>query len=367
MAGNEGRCGRKWAGRCGHVPVPPAAADRSWPRDPFDSTAIERAREVLIPALRSAVAQLEPRMALVAGYQLDWNDEFGNPIEHGGGKALRPTLAIISAEAAGGTLADGVPPAVAVELVHNFSLLHDDVMDRDLERRHRPTGWVVFGDGQAILAGNAMLTLAFDVLLSHGEAGVRALPCLTEAVHQLISGQSDDLAFEGSAAVDLAACLHMEAGKTGALLACSAAIGAAVRSRDQLLNALWRFGAELGMAFQLVDDILGITGDPVITGKSSSSDVRAGKRSAPVVAALTSGTNAGRQLAALLGDGRPDSEEEVRLATELISEAGGLDWAAREADRRLGAALAALEDASLPSAALHDLVTLARYVVERDH
>jgi geranylgeranyl diphosphate synthase type I len=121
------------------------------------------------------------------------------------------------------------------------------------------------------------------------------------------------------------------------------------------------------MAFQLVDDILGITGDPVITGKSSSSDVRAGKRSAPVVAALTSGTNAGRRLAALLGDGRPDSEEEVRLATELISEAGGLDWAAREADRRLGAALAALEDASLPSAALHDLVTLARYVVERDH
>ena len=207
-------------------------------------TAIGRAREVVIPALRTAVAQLEPRMALVAGYQLDWNDEFGNPIEHGGGKALRPTLAIISAEAAGGTLADGVPPAVAVELVHNFSLLHDDVMDRDLERRHRPTGWVVFGDGQAILAGNAMLTLAFDVLLSHGEAGVRALPCLTEAVHQLISGQSDDLAFEGSAAVDLAACLHMEAGKTGALLACSAGDrcggGARPRSARQRAVAFWR-------------------------------------------------------------------------------------------------------------------------------
>jgi geranylgeranyl diphosphate synthase type I len=224
---------------------------------------------------------------------------------------------------------------------------------------------VVFGDGQAILAGNAMLTLAFDVLLSHGEAGVRALPCLTEAVHQLISGQSDDLAFEGSATVDLAACLHMEAGKTGALLACSAAIGAsAVRGRDRLVTALWRYGAELGMAFQLVDDI---TGDPVITGKSSSSDVRAGKRSAPVVAALTSGTNAGRRLESLLGDGRPDSEEEVQLATELITEAGGLEWAAHEADRRLAAALAALDGASLPNAALQDLVTLARYVVERDH
>ena len=198
---------------------------------------------------------------------------------------------------------------------------------------------------------------------------MRALPCLTEAVHQLISGQSDDLAFEGSATVDLAACLHMEAGKTGALLACSASIGAAaVRGRDQLVNALWRFGAELGMAFQLVDDILGITGDPVITGKSSSSDVRAGKRSAPVVAALTSGTNAGRRLAALLGDGRPDSEEEVRLATELIIGGGrpglGSPRGGSPARRR---PWPLCEDASLPSAALHDLVTLARYVVERDH
>jgi geranylgeranyl diphosphate synthase type I len=105
----------------------------------------------------------------------------------------------------------------------------------------------------------------------------------------------------------------------------------------------------------------------VITGKSSSSDVRAGKRSAPVVAALTSGTNAGRRLESLLGDGRPDSEEEVQLATELITEAGGLEWAAHEADRRLAAALAALDGASLPNAALQDLETLARYVVERDH
>jgi geranylgeranyl diphosphate synthase, type I len=328
---------------------------------------IARAREAVIPAMRAAVAQLEPRMALVAGYQLNWNDEHGQPIDHAGGKALRPTLAVISAEAAGGTIADGVAAAVAVELVHNFSLLHDDVMDRDLERRHRPTGWVVFGDGQAILAGNAMLTLAFDVLLADGPTGVRALPCLTEAVHQLISGQSDDLAFEGAATVDLASCLHMEAGKTGALLACSAAIGAAaLAAPEPLVTGLWRYGAELGMAFQLVDDILGITGDPEITGKSSSSDVRAGKRSAPVVAALTSGTDAGRRLEALLEDGPPASEEEVALATALITEAGGLAWAADEADRRLAAALGALDELPLAPGALHDLVTVARYVVERD-
>src|SRR4249919_1724737 len=128
--------------------------------------AIDRAKELVVPALREAVGRLDPRIALIAGYQLNWNDEHGAPIEHRGGKALRPTLALISAEAAGGTAADGVPAAVAVELVHN------DLMDRDLERRHRPTGWTVFGDGQAILAGNAMLTAAFEALLADGLAGV---------------------------------------------------------------------------------------------------------------------------------------------------------------------------------------------------
>ena len=330
--------------------------------------AIDRAKELVMPALRKAVGRLDPRMALIAGYQLNWNDEHGVPIAHPGGKALRPTLAVISAEAAGGTAADGVPGAVAVELVHNFSLLHDDLMDRDLERRHRPTGWRVFGDGQAILAGNAMLTAAFEALLADGERGARAMPCLTQAVQQLISGQSDDLAFEQTPRVLLDDVLRMEAAKTGALLACSASIGAvAVDAPRRVAAGLAAYGAELGMAFQLVDDILGIDGDPSITGKSASSDVRSGKRSAPVVAALNSGTDAGRELSALLADGPPNSEAQVQRATRLIVEAGGLDWAAREADDRLTRALHHLDALTLPSPTFNELVTLARYVVARDH
>ena len=330
--------------------------------------AIDRAKTLVLPAMRAAVARLDPRMALIAGYQLNWNDEHGAPIEHGGGKALRPTLAVLSAEAAGGEPADGVPAAVAVELVHNFSLLHDDLMDRDLERRHRPTGWSVFGDGQAILAGNAMLTAAFDVLLADGAAGLRALPCLARAVQQLISGQSDDLAFEGAPTIALADVLRMEAGKTGALLSCSATIGAlAVGASAQLADALSGFGAELGMAFQLVDDVLGVIGDSQVTGKSSSSDVRAGKRSAPVVAALTSGTDAGRQLGKLLSHGAPATEADVERATDLILEAGGVAWATTEADARLARALHHLDAVALPAASRNDLVTVARYVVDRDH
>jgi len=331
------------------------------------TTILDRTGDLVTPALREAVDTLDERIRLIASYQLGWCERDGTPTDRGGGKGLRPTLAILSAEAGGGQAADGVPGAVAVELVHNFSLVHDDVMDRDLERRHRATGWVAFGEGQAILAGNAMCLLAIDVLRQAADAGLRALPCLTAAVHRLISGQSDDLAFENADSIDLAMCLRMEAGKTAALLACSTSIGALLADAPtSVVDALAGFGFELGIAFQLVDDILGIIGDPDVTGKSASSDVRSGKRSAPVVAALRSGTDAGARLRELLASGPPESEHDVELAANLITDAGGLRWTAREADHRLTRALGHLNAAPGPRSAVDALAALARYVVDRD-
>jgi geranylgeranyl diphosphate synthase type I len=330
---------------------------------------IARVREPVQQALRAAVATLaDERMRLIAAYQLGWCDPDGNSVGGGGGKAIRPTLAVVSAQAGGGTVEDGLSGAVAVELIHNFSLLHDDVMDRDLERRHRPTGWAVFGEGQAILAGNAMLTCAIEALAADDERGRRALPAMLSATQRLISGQSDDLYFEGADSITVDDVLHMEAGKTAALLACSASIGAlAAGAPAETVDALHDFGHELGMAFQLVDDILGITGDPAVTGKSASSDVRAGKRSAPVVAALTAGTDASGRLNDLLAGGAPTTEEDVVLATKLIEEAGGIDWAAQQADARLARALGRLDGLPSPRPVLDDLVAIARYVVDRDH
>ena len=329
-------------------------------------TVLGRCRALVDPALRAAVDGLaNPLMRRIARYQLGWCDADGSPVEGGGGKAIRPTLAVLSAEAAGGAAEDGVPAAVAVELVHNFSLLHDDIMDRDVERRHRPTGWVAFGDAQALLAGNAMLTAAIQVL--GGTGSDRSVPALLTAVQDLISGQSEDVELEGRAEVDLQDVLRMEAGKTAALLACSSSLGAvAFGAPRSVVDGLARFGHEVGMAFQLVDDILGIAGDERVTGKSSSSDVRAGKRSAPIVAALQSGTDAGAHLGRLLAGGAPKSEDDVVRAAALVRDAGGLDWAAREAERRLGLALAALDGLCLPARPLAELVELARYVVERD-
>lgn len=327
-----------------------------------------RVRSLVVPAMQTAIGKLEDdRMRRVAGYALGWWDAEGRAVETAGGKVIRPALAVLSAQAGGGSADDGVPAATAVELVHNFSLLHDDIMDRDVERRHRPTGWVVFGEGQAILAGNAMLTAGIEVLVADGPAGQRSLPCLLAAVQRLIGGQSEDLALEDRPSVELNEVLHMEAGKTAALLACSASIGAlAVGAAPQIVDGLAAYGHTLGMSFQLVDDILGITGDASVTGKSASSDIRAGKRSAPIVAALGAGVPAAEQLGQRLAAGPPETDGDVTYVRKLIEEAGGLDWAAQQADRYLAQALAHLAELPIPVQVATDLADLARYVVERD-
>lgn len=335
--------------------------------DPLDvNRLVHDIRDLVDPALRSTVARLEnPMMCRVAGYQLGFVDADGAPTD-AGGKAIRPAFTVLAARALGGTDEQAVPAAVAIELVHNFSLLHDDVMDRDVVRRHRPTGWVVFGEGQAILAGNAMLVLAIEQLR---DAGLdRCVPVLLTAIQQLIAGQSEDLDLEGREAVTVAEVLTMEAGKTAALLACATAIGAVAAGADpESVALLHAFGFDLGIAFQLVDDILGITGDPARTGKSSSSDIRANKRSAPIVAALNGSNDAARQLREMLGGELLTVDEDVALASKLVAEAGGLDFAGTEADARLAAAMASLGQlAARNDTPIEALAALARYVVDRD-
>jgi geranylgeranyl diphosphate synthase type I len=187
------------------------------------------------------------------------------------------------------------------------------------------------------------------------------------AVQRLISGQSRDLFLEGRDDVSLEAVLEMQAGKTAALLACASSIGAlAAGAPEHIVTGLETFGHEMGLAFQLVDDILGVVGDPTRTGKSSSSDVRSGKRSAPITAALTSGSAAGTRLAEILAHAPLEDDDEVALATSLIEEAGGLSWAHHEADARLDKALSCLTALPLAEPAATELAAVATYIVARD-
>ena len=186
-------------------------------------------------------------------------------------------------------LLDGLPGAVAVELVHNFSLLHDDLMDGDLERRHRRTVWAIWGapdrDPGRRRAARAGARGAARDRPSPAPAAPRWL--LATTTRELTRGQVQDVAFESRSDVTLDECLDMAGGKTGALLAASAAIGAVLAgAADDVVDALTTFGSQFGLAFQLVDDVLGIWGDPTVTGKPVYSDLRSRKKSLPVTYAL---------------------------------------------------------------------------------
>ena len=325
------------------------------------------ARDLVSPATEAAINRLSPRVRRVAAYHYGLADAEGNPVRVGNGKALRSALALLSARAAGVVPERGVSAAVAVELVHNFSLLHDDIMDGDTERRHRPTAWTVFGIGPAILAGDALQALANDLLLE-GPApqSIWASRCLAAAVQRLIGGQGADLAFERRDHVSVDECLDMAADKTAALMACACSIGAIyVGAPASTAMSLTAFGAYIGLAFQLTDDLLGIWGSPEVTGKPVRSDLRSRKKSLPVVAALASESNAARDLASLLAVAEPLTEEQLVQAAELVEAAGGKKWVEAEADTALSSAMGCLNEADMPEDVRAEFAAIAEFVTAR--
>ncbi|MER7544907.1 polyprenyl synthetase family protein [Actinomadura sp.] len=325
-------------------------------------------RELVDGALRAAVGRLDPRTYRVAAYHLGWTDEEGRPRRAPVGKALRPALALLSARAAVAPPESALPGAVAVELVHAFSLLHDDIMDGDRTRRHRPAAWTVFGEASAILAGDALLALAGEVLLeAPGQGSAKAARALAAATRRLIAGQSLDMDFETRRQVSVDECLAMASDKTAALLACSCSIGAVLDGApESVSDALEAFGAELGVAFQLADDLLGIWGDPAATGKPAMSDLRSRKMSLPVVAALDSGTPEAAKLADLYA--RPDpAEDDLAEAAALVEAAGGRAWAELEAENRVQRAAGHLLGARLPDSVRAEFLRIADFVTHRDH
>ncbi|MCF7549174.1 polyprenyl synthetase family protein [Pseudonocardia sp. WMMC193] len=335
---------------------------------PVDVPALlARSRETVGPALRAAVARLDVSSREQAEYHLGWVEADGSP-GRGGGKAVRPALALLSAAAAGAPAETGLAGAVAVELVHNFSLVHDDLMDGDRERRHRPTVWARWGAASAILCGDGLLALATEVLLEdrspHAAAAARLVAVTTR---ELIRGQAEDVAFERRADVGVDECLTMAAGKTGSLLATSAAIGAVLAGAPTAaVRGLSDYGMAVGMAFQLVDDLLGIWGDPAVTGKPVLSDLRSRKKSLPVTFAVQRGGAAGRELAAWLAHTGEQTDAELRAAADLVERGGGREWAGAEARRRMVAAERALAGAGLAAGPHAELLALGHHLIDRE-
>ncbi|MFF3615529.1 polyprenyl synthetase family protein [Streptomyces sp. NPDC002580] len=302
---------------------------------------LRRCRRLAAPALTEAIGRLHPWIAEMAGYALGRCEVGGAPADHSQGKGVRQALAVLGAEAVEGPAEAGVPGAVAVELVHTFSLLHDDIMDGDALRRGRLAVWKAYGTGPAVLAGDALFALAVETVALTPQAG-GAVRQLTTALGDLVRGQADDLLFAdrpwtGPEAVSAGEYETMAERKTGALLGCALALGARLAGApDGTVAALDRAGRHLGVAFQIADDVLGIWGDPSVTGKPVHGDLRQGKKTLPVLAALAAPRSS--ELTGLLASAPSLDDTGVGRAAVLVERAGGRTAAVREARRHLVAA-----------------------------
>lgn len=280
-------------------------------------------------------------------YHMGWVDDAMRPVVVNSGKRIRPVACLLASEAVGGAVDDALPAAAAVELLHNFSLIHDDVEDDSPTRRHRPTVWALWGVPQAINAGDAMFTLARLAL--HGLSGRPISPAMAMdactifdyACLRLTEGQYLDMSFEGRLDVTVGEYLAMIEGKTAALLSASLELGALVGGADLAVRRhLAEFGRSLGLAFQMQDDILGIWGDEAVTGKSAASDIVTRKKSLPVVYALASPA-VGEALRARYAD--PIEPAGVPAVLDLLAQAGAQEYTAQAARAAHQAALDALQ------------------------
>jgi geranylgeranyl diphosphate synthase type I len=314
---------------------------------------LARARSTVASPLEATLTHLSPELAASVTEQLT-----------GGGKCVRAALALVSAAACGADECVALDGAVAIELVHNFSLVHDDIIDRDEERRHRPTIWSTFGVSHAIIAGDALATVAFQVLLAvPTPERARAAALLADATQSMISGQALDMAFETRRRVTLTECMEMVVGKTAALLKCATQLGAVLSRADEpAVESLGAFGHHLGIAFQAIDDVLGIWGDPAVTGKPVGSDLRRHKMTLPVCIAQAMGVELDDRWQA----GEVASDDDVATVSGALEDCGARGATLDLGQRHLSEALAALDRVPLAPEPRDELAAIADFVVARD-
>jgi geranylgeranyl diphosphate synthase type I len=334
---------------------------------PSAAEILRRSAEEIDGALRVAIAGLPAPLRIAAGFHFGWWDAAERHIIGMPGKMVRPAFALSSARAVSGRANEcAVRMGVAIELVHNFSLVHDDVIDADEMRRGRPTVWAQFGVPCAILLGDALLALASQSL-ADGADDTTACRVLHEIVLALCLGQHQDVLFEHRSSVTVEEYLEMATGKTAALLSGACALGAmAGGANTAQLAELREFGHHIGLAFQLVDDVLGIWGDPAITGKPVGADLLRYKQSMPVVAAMNSGTTEGDELADLYQRRLITDERVLSRAVRLVAEAGGRERSESEAARHTELALECLDELGGEMRAVGELRALAELVVRRN-
>jgi geranylgeranyl diphosphate synthase, type I len=317
-------------------------------------------------------------------YHLGWMDSKGKVRKRSNGKAVRPTLCLLACEAVGGDYQPALPAAAAVELVHNFSLIHDDIQDDDVERHHQPSVWRVWGKAQAINAGTVMRMLA-NVALRRLKVSpakkLRIQKLIDEATIRLIEGQYLDISFESRSDISSSDYIDMVGCKTAALIACAVGSGAELGTNDRkTISSLQEFGWNLGVAFQTKDDILGIWGKKEETGKPSGNDIRRRKKTLPFILGMQ--RSSGHSLEQLRhnlyepclceqslrvhsSDEETMSEDSVQSIIGILENAGALEETQRITEEYIKKALNILDSISLSPSARQNLDEVVTFLKTR--
>jgi geranylgeranyl diphosphate synthase type I len=328
--------------------------------------AIQDMMRAAFPAAEERVAQFYAMQQ----YQLGWRDEQLMPTSAAAGKLLRPHVVLLACRAAGGDARHALPLAAGIQLVHDFSLIHDDIEDHSETRRGRPTVWKLWGLAQGINAGDGLLIVAHLALHRMAGAGVPAEVALEvirrfdQTILTVCEGQFLDLSYEGDLSIGEADYLSMISRKTAALVAAACGLGAIVGGADAATSAaLFDFGQNLGLAFQIQDDVLGIWGDPAVTGKPAAADLYRRKLSLPVIHALRGAEE--RETLAQLYRKENTSDEDVRRMLGILDQAGSRGYTEGVAAFYHQQALAALDSAHDVAGAIGELRAMAEGLVGR--
>ena len=358
-----------------------------------------RHQQAIYTALRSAVEQasstdvneLQPFYGQMQ-YHLGWVDVHFDATKNNPGKLLRPTLLLLAYEAAGawgladnspqnsGYLQRALPAAAAIELTHNFTLIHDDIEDSDMERRHRPTVWKLWGIPQAINTGDGMFALARLTLWNVLEQGVegaiaaRLGAALDRACLILSEGQYLDISFEEQQTISVATYVDMISRKTGALMACAAEMGARLGTHsEETIERLGSFGRAMGIAFQVRDDLLGVWATTAELGKTPSGDVYRRKKSLPVLHALEHASPQDqRRLRAIYQQEEPITPQQREEVLTIFEQTGTQAYCREFLEQQCQLAYTALNsiphyESPISTRARDDMMTMVHFVAETAH
>jgi geranylgeranyl diphosphate synthase type I len=304
-------------------------------------------------------------------YYMGWADVHGTLTHSPEGKRLRPTLCLLACEAVGGDPTDALPAAVAIELVHNFSLIHDDIEDGDRTRHHRPTLWVVWGEPTALVAGNNLLAISDMATQRLRDAGLRtaikAGHILTERYLSMMEGQYLDIAYEGRTDVTVDEYLMMIERKTGALIEGAVELGALVGAggSGEVVEGLRAVGDDFGRIFQIRDDVLGIWGGPAL-GKPIGADITRKKNSLPVVHVLEHARGGEQRELQRIYAGDKISANDLERVLEVMDGLGTQRWCQAQAETRWSRARKRLASLQLSSDATREFLELGEYLLVRE-